>query len=335
MFDELISVSPCSEWESASSLGNRAHGGPPRVRSRTTCVHEFAYGTVSWPLNDVARKGNGLYGSAGTICGTRTLVNYCALSLGDILRKQLMKDVIDGTGSNMRTDLRHPLSYAQNLSMRCPKCDEKIWDEFGYRAQLWLHQAPFVEACAIDGSLLQPWEPGAEPPCGNRPARTASPAKIAFAEDVLALSRVAGDPSALAASIRTKLEKLDLLMRDGAINFVLLEKFVHDYVEARYHGAAVESIMVFPHTCRVLQAFLWRPLNSVPPTFWRRFMPLRETRTTSVIREIAYLPIGQGRGSGGLGHVNPIGRPMTTNRTIPPFCCSPDSRTLQWLIAAT
>lgn len=279
MFDELISVSPCSDWESAASLANRAHRGPPLVRRyRYVCRHEFAYGTVSWPLRDVASLSGGFYGTAEAIGAMRTLVDYSALSYGGALRTLFHEDVRNGVGSDMHADLRRTAVNASTLSMACPRCEEQVWSEFGMRAQLWLHQGPFVEACAIDGCTLRPWVPGGTPPAASGAGRIASAAKIAFAKDVVALSRVAGDPCALAAAILHKLQQLGLYVcdrptnvgpkeRNRSTNIPLLSKRLYDYVQAHYRGTAVERIMVFPHACKVLLKFLRAPQFSVPPHF--------------------------------------------------------------------
>ncbi|WP_455286558.1 TnsD family Tn7-like transposition protein [Cupriavidus necator] len=173
----------------------------------------------------------------------------------------------NGVGDGIRPDLSHAAPDVPAFTQACPVCDWTIWKAFGVRARLWIHQPPFVEACALDGCALRPWVPGHAPPTDGPQGRRASTAKIAFARDVVALNLAAKDPVRLVASLRDDCRGMSLLSDEGRLREALLVRFLYGYMRSRYQGTALERITVFPYLGHELREFLHDPSRAVPSHF--------------------------------------------------------------------
>ncbi|UBM09395.1 hypothetical protein [Cupriavidus metallidurans] len=270
MFDEIGPVYACSDFESAASIANRALLGRPLTyhgKNTQVFVVELAYGTVSWPLERVARLGGGLLGDVETLTRKRSVTGYATLSIGGAERANFLKAVRTGSDAPLRRDNSRQAWDPPLLTQACPRCEARIWREYGTRAQLVVHQPPFVEGCVLDGCLLEPWVPGARPPKHGGPGRQASQGRIAFAHDVMAVCEAAADLDGLVGGLRNKLHELDLINRSGRLNRVLLTRLLARYVTRHYRGTALERVFDAENACNPLYEFLRRPGFTAPPHY--------------------------------------------------------------------
>jgi hypothetical protein len=142
-----------------------------------------------------------------------------------------------------------------------------IWKDYGTRAQLVVHQPPFVEACVLDGYGLEPWVPGGRPPKHRGHGRQSSQGKIAFARDVMAVCEAAADLDGFVDGLRHKLHELDLINRSGRLNRMLLARMLASYVIKHYRGSALEQVFDVENACNPLYEFLRRPEYTAPPHY--------------------------------------------------------------------
>ncbi|GAA7770366.1 hypothetical protein RN01_00865 [Cupriavidus sp. SHE] len=270
MFDDIGPVYACSDVESAASIANRALLGRPLTRHRKyskVFVVELAYGTVSWPLETVAQLGGGLLGTVETLTRKRSVTYYAALSMGGIERTNFLKAVRTSSDTSLRRDNSRDACDPPPFTQACPRCEAMIWKDYGTRAQLVVHQPPFVEACVLDGYGLEPWVPGGRPPKHRGHGRQSSQGKIAFARDVMAVCEAAADLDGFVDGLRHKLHELDLINRSGRLNRMLLARMLASYVIKHYRGSALEQVFDVENACNPLYEFLRRPEYTAPPHY--------------------------------------------------------------------
>lgn len=194
---------PRDPYESAASLADGLFGPQhyPRLRRIPSKPVGFAFGTISWPLENLAAEIGGYYGDAPEILRDRTLVNFCKFSVRPSKWQSFVERALYGVWSGPVSQQKQPFSWRARTRI-CPLCDDESWANSGSHILLWPHMAPLVEACWRHQVRLELLETSRR--THTKPV-AAQPIECSYARNVVRLCELAKGPKTVTAAYITEL----------------------------------------------------------------------------------------------------------------------------------